>query len=552
MASKLLQAFQFSIGVKSDTSGVDKTIEKIDELTNEIQELHNKRNSADAEEKKNIDEQISSLEEKRKVLQKHTQDLQKASNNIRTATNAIKQQLTSIKRVALGSFGVSGLVSGFFIGRQYDDIKDLNKDLLSIGTTGGKVFELLNASQSSTLTSLRDVSKEIQDIISSQREYKTFGTNDKTEFAMFGASISEDINTIISKFQNKIRGMSDTMGREFAKKMGLSEMYEVLKLSDEQIKKMRGADTLSMDSFNKMQRTMEELATLKNTLSSSRDRIVLSFSPLITTVLRNVNDFLNSNMVIGTLKGISAVIDGVTSIAKFVDPQGFKVFFSAMFGAGIIKVFKKLGITSLIKSLRTIGLKNILTSMLGVFNKILMASAVSFLIGAVVEDLFAWLSGSGAKSLFGEIFGEVSWGKGIVAILGTMLSLLTAYFASQKVKGLFSGIPIVGDLIGTLAGMAVGGAITAGGVAMTKVVSDKVSDHTNNANPGTTTTELQRIQESRQSSTYVNNSDLRTSNNSKNIVINVNGAKDPAFIGEEISKRIYKNERKNYYVNEFK
>ena len=556
--SGLLKAFQMSIGVKADTTEVDELTKTIEDLDKQIENLHNKQKTASKEEKQDIKKQIEELKQKKEEIRKQAKEIEKANQIISSSTDALKSKFSSLSKVVLGSFSVGGLFSSFFIGQKYDSIKDLNKDLMSIGITGGKVFDLLNASQSSTMTDLSSVSREIQDLVKAQREYKTFGFTDKTQFSLFGASVNEDINTIISKFQKKIRGMSDTMGREFAEKMGLSQMYEVVKLSDEEIKKMRGSDVLSMDSFDKMKQTMNQISQLKNNLNSAKDSIVISFAPLITTILKNINTFLNSNIIKSLVSLLKKIVGAVNSLATFLDPTGFKVMFSTLFGFGLAKAFAKLGLGSFFSSIKSLGLKRVFTTITGMMKKLVLASLGSFLIGAIVEDLFAWFSGNGAKSLLGEVFGEVEWGQKIVIALEGLTALLTAYFVKQGVKGLFDGIPIVDGLIGTIAGATAGGLTMFGAKKLNDNVLFKKDDILTNNIPAPAKQDMSSSVFNNTNNNISNNNTNNNTSNSKNTTITnnftIDGSKNPFQTGQEL-KRImnqinFENQRKDYYVNQ--
>ena len=264
-----------------------------------------------------------------------------------------------------------------------DDLKNAKQE----------VFDLLNASNKVAGASQANVVRDIQGLYEARREQKITGTNSRGQLHLIGASLNEDVGTIMAKYRSAIKGMSEDQQKIITERLGFSQdMLRVAKLNDGKIKELSKLGFYNRQNIQKLEQASQATKELFGSLGDVKDRMIISFSPLIIELLSSIRSLLDSVEFNAIIKAVSG------------------------FGSDLAKLNKALAGLPF-KSLLTLMALDIATKSK---TNIIMAVIIGSL--AILQDVFHGIKNFFGKSFFGKTGNDKNYKKSITEGILTSIS----------------------------------------------------------------------------------------------------------------------------------
>ena len=257
-----------------------------------------------------------------KVVEQSKKGSQEVNNDIKKTSLVVNKNLTStfkaFTRISKMAVLMSSVLGGLAL-LQNTQIYELDSNLKSIKDNSEEVYKYMSASNKVIGTSKEGVAEELNQLVKSRQKKIATGEDDRPELALFGASVDDNMDTILQKFRQKIRSMSDAEGKIFAEKTGLSNIYEIAKLDDKKFNQLTQSFLYQKDNIEKMKKSGEATKELLASLGEVKDEMVVSFSPILIGILKTISNFLKSALIDKIVQAVSGLAE---DIVKFNDALG--------------------------------------------------------------------------------------------------------------------------------------------------------------------------------------------------------------------------------------
>ena len=254
-----------------------------------------------------------------KVVNQSKQGSKKVNDDIKKSSVVVSKNLSStfkaFTRISKIAVLISSVLGGLAL-LQNSQIYELDNNLKSIKDNSEEVYKYMSASNKVMGTSKEGVADELNQLVKSRQKKIVTGEDDRPELALFGASVDDNMDTILQKFRQKIRSMSDVEGKIFAEKTGLSNIYEIAKLDDEKFNQLTQSFLYQKDNIEKIKKAGEATKELLASLGEVKDEMVVSFSPIVVGILKTISSFLKSALIDKIVQAISGLAE---DIVKFND-----------------------------------------------------------------------------------------------------------------------------------------------------------------------------------------------------------------------------------------
>lgn len=217
---------------------------------------------------------------------------------------------------------------GALANMKFNNISSIADDLKSAKQG---VFDILNASNKIAGVSQANVVKDIQGLYEARREQKITGTNSRGQLNLIGASLNEDVGTIMSKYRSALKNMSEDQQKIITERLGFSQdMLRVARLNDNKIKELSKLGFYNRQNIQKLEQASQATKELFGSLGDVKDRMIISFSPLIIELLSSIRSLLDSVEFNAIIKAIGGFGSDLAKLNKALAGLPFKSLLTLM------------------------------------------------------------------------------------------------------------------------------------------------------------------------------------------------------------------------------
>ena len=249
-----------------------------------------------------------------KIVDKVKQGSKEVNDDVKKTSVIVSKNLSStfkaFTRISKMAVLMSSVLGGLAL-LQNSQIYELDNNLKSIKDNSEEVYKYMSASNKVMGASKEGVADELNQLVKSRQKKIATGEDDRPELALFGASVDDNMDTILQKFRQKIRSMSDVEGKIFAEKTGLSNIYEIAKLDDEKFNQLTQSFLYQKDNIEKMKKAGEATKELLASLGEVKDEMVVSFSPIVIGILKTISSFLKSALIDKIVQAVSGLAEDI-------------------------------------------------------------------------------------------------------------------------------------------------------------------------------------------------------------------------------------------------
>ena len=192
-------------------------VKKVDEAT---KDLFNKTATAGQKAAKTYEQAAQKTAKKiAKTSDEGSNKIEKDVNKVGKAFNenlsGVFKKMTRISKLALLMSSVMGGLALL----QNSQIYELDNNIKSLGEDSKEAYKYMSAANKLVGVSREGVADELNNILKSKQKRVATGEDDRTNLAMFGATIDESMDSIMLKFRDKIKSMPDADAKVFAEKL---------------------------------------------------------------------------------------------------------------------------------------------------------------------------------------------------------------------------------------------------------------------------------------------------------------------------------------------
>lgn len=203
---------------------------------------------------------------------------------------------------------------------KFNNVKDFAEDIQQAKGDTQKVFDFLNASNKVAGASQTGVLQDIRDLYASKRQQQTTGINDRANLHLIGASLNDDIDVILTKYRATIKNLNSTEQKILTERIGLSQdTMRVARLSEQELKDLSKLGFYNKQNIAKLEETARATKELFGAFGDVKDRMIISFSPLIISLLSSIKGALEGKTferVFNSLAGLGEDIANFNTTLK--------------------------------------------------------------------------------------------------------------------------------------------------------------------------------------------------------------------------------------------
>lgn len=303
-------------------------VKKVDEAT---KDLFNKTATAGQKAAKTYEQAAQKAAKKiAKTSDEGSNKVEKDVNKVGKAFNenlsGVFKKMTRISKLALLMSSVMGGLALL----QNSQIYELDNNIKSLGEDSKEAYKYMSAANKLVGVSREGVADELNNILKSKQKRVATGEDDRTNLAMFGATIDESMDSIMLKFRDKIKSMPDADAKVFAEKLGLSNVAEIAKLDDARFKELTHSYLFQKQNIERMKKTAEATKSLLSSIGDVKDTMIVNFSPVVVGVLQTIADFFKSSLVEGVIQSIGGLVEDIKKVNDMLNGLPLKSLIAAI------------------------------------------------------------------------------------------------------------------------------------------------------------------------------------------------------------------------------
>jgi hypothetical protein len=211
------------------------------------------------------------------------QGAQKASQSI----SSLSKQLLTMATV--GAVAINRIFEGF--GNKY---ANLSMKASLIKSSVGDLNKYITAGDMSIYTTGEAVKSDIEGLLDTIRKVKTTGQI-PIGFQMAGIDISQKPEQILEQFRDVFSKSSAEMSFNIAESSGLANIYQVLKMTKNEMQEISGIAFLTDEQINKGIQAAEMMKKVRNQFVVLKDITVAELAPALNNSLISFFDWIKLN-----------------------------------------------------------------------------------------------------------------------------------------------------------------------------------------------------------------------------------------------------------------
>ena len=160
------------------------------------------------------------------------------------------------------------------------------------------------------------------------------------EWGMFGAESSQSTDEMLTLFQQKVNTLPERMGKFFAERMGLPELYRIVRLNNTELKKIVGYQLYNKKFVEKMENVAKHIQLLQGQTADLKDNLLMNFAPVLINTIESINKALKSQGMKNILSSIQGLGQDINNFNQYFKGIPFDALLGIVMWSS--KIFRQL------------------------------------------------------------------------------------------------------------------------------------------------------------------------------------------------------------------